>query len=294
MDFQNQLESFIDMDSSYNPQYSIIHETIEDGIIIHDIEISTPIGRVVNAYIVKPAIEGKYPGINFIHWLETEAVDSNRNQFLPHAKELARKGFVSIMPDCFWSLDKDKFKENAKQYTDNWWKTNFEKDSEIVKNQLIELICVHKILVSLPEVDSTTKILAAHDFGAMTGSLLKSLGYGSDYYVLIAFTGRFTDWFRFGSKLPEEDPVKFEEYVHRMEFFDPINHIQHLDPSPILMQFGDDDFYVPEVKAKELYDKAGANKEIKWYQAKHGMNSQTFEDMKTWIISRKTTSNISD
>jgi hypothetical protein len=68
-----------------------------------------------------------------------------------------------------------------------------------------------------------------------------------------------------------------------MAIFDPINYIRMIAPSPILMQFAKDDFYVPSNIAQEFIEKASEPKVIKWYDAKHGMNEKTFEDMKDWI-----------
>lgn len=257
----------------------------ENEFTVYDLEYSNGLGGNVEAFLVQPKdAENKLlPGIHFIHWLETASTTSNRTQFLPYAKKLAKIGFVSILPTCFWSVDPVKYKEDPMSYHSKWWKTQFEDDVKLCKNQITELLITHKVLLQLNTVDPQRIGIGAHDFGAMFGSLLASFGFQLKAVAFMAATGKFSDWFRFGSNLTENE---LELYISDMSFLDPISNIGVLASVSKLFQFADDDFYVPKVKAKEYFDEASGDKELRWYQAKHEMNMQAFEDMIDWLLEK--------
>ncbi|MCE7733483.1 MAG: alpha/beta hydrolase [Candidatus Heimdallarchaeota archaeon] len=248
----------------------------ENGITIRDVSFSNTIEGRVSAYLVIPSGTGPFPAIHFIHWLETHADDSNRTQFLPHAIELAKQGYLSILPDAFWSTTPSKFEENPVL----WWKTEVEYDTELCRKQIVNLLRTHDVLFQRDDVNQDRIALVAHDFGAMFGSLLATFNKNYKTFVFMAATGRFSDWFKFGSKF---SPEEMKPYIESMSFLDPVTNISNIKDKKILFQFADDDFYVPRDKALELYDAAGEPKEIRWYNAKHSMNESTFVEMKTWV-----------
>ncbi|MCY3410524.1 MAG: hypothetical protein INQ03_02700 [Candidatus Heimdallarchaeota archaeon] len=267
----------------YDPvDFDVVQEAADENHSMYTLKtlsITNSMGGRIHLYLLIPEHKKPTPAVHFIHWLETEAENSNKDEYLPMARELAQQGYTCILPDCFWSVDKYKFKENPKAYTDNWWKTDESKDIELCRKQIIELCRVQDYLQSL-DIDIDRMILAAHDFGAMFGTILSTMGYNFKTFVFMAATARFSDWFRFGSKKTQEE---LEPYIKSLDFLDPINHVANL-PSPGLFQFADDDFYVPVDRAKELHKAAGKDQEIKWYKAKHNMNDLAFSDMHSWIL----------
>lgn len=273
----NRLQDLIQYNQ--NELFDIIDETpprVEDGITIRDISFSNSIRGRVSAFLVTPVGEGPFPAIHFIHWLETHAQDSNRTQFLPHAIELAKNGYLSILPDAFWSTTPEKFAKDPKL----WWKTEVEFDLELCRVQIIELLRSYDLLHSRDDVDKNRIGLVAHDFGAMFGSLLPTLDKTYQTFVFMAATGRFSDWFKFGSELT---PEQMNPYIESMSFIDPVTNISNIRDKKVLFQFADDDFYVPKDKAEELYSAVSDPKELRWYNAKHSMNETTFIDMKSWV-----------
>ncbi|OLS26445.1 MAG: hypothetical protein HeimC3_09950 [Candidatus Heimdallarchaeota archaeon LC_3] len=223
---------------------------------IKDIEIDNTLGGKIKFYLVIPKTSGPHPIIEFIHWLETEADNSNRSEFLPSAIELAKDGYLSILPDAFWSTTPEKFKKNPVP----WWKTEYEFDKNLCIKQIIELLRIHDYVLTLKNVDIKRIGLVGHDFGAMFGSLLLNFVSNFKAFVLMAATTKFYHWFKFGSKLSD---TELNEYGNRMELFNPINYIEILSPSPILFQFADDDFYIPKEIAKDFFQRASDPKELK-------------------------------
>ncbi|MHA2364509.1 MAG: alpha/beta hydrolase family protein [Candidatus Hodarchaeales archaeon] len=246
-------------------------------LVIRDICFSSPTGTDIKAYIVSPIEEGSYPGIFFTHWLETEAEDSNRTQFLKSAKKLGKKGAISFLIDAFWSYTPKKWKQNPILP----WKTDYIHDRDLSIKQVIELRRGFDVLLSLSNLDKNRIAYVGHDFGAMYGSLLTNFNsIPIKAWVLIAGTTSFSNWFKFGSKLKQEE---FDEYKKRMAPLDPVKHIGKASPAPILFQYAKKDFFVPEQTALDFYNSAKEPKSIKWYETDHGMNKQAFEDMENWV-----------
>src|SRR5262245_57002160 len=69
----------------------------QDGVTIRDLNYApynAAHGRVA-AYIVRPKGRGHFAGVLFFHWLGS--VNSNRNEFLAEAIDLAKHGAVSLL-----------------------------------------------------------------------------------------------------------------------------------------------------------------------------------------------------
>ncbi|MFW9997133.1 MAG: alpha/beta hydrolase family protein [Candidatus Odinarchaeota archaeon] len=274
--------SLFDYDKSAPLDINDIREPEQkENIIIRDITFPSPKNGYINAYLVSPAEEGSYPGIFFTHWLEPEAEDSNRTQFLEMAIELGQKGVISILIDAFWSTTPEKWKKNPILP----WVTEYEHDRDLCIKQVVELLRAFDVLLVQPSLDTSRIAYVGHDFGAMFGALLTTMGVPVNCWALIAGTTSFSDWFRFQSSPGTEiDPVTFQNYVDQMAKFDPVKHTVNI--SNVLFQFATNDFYVPKHKAMEFYEAAKEPKEIRWYVADHGMNEQSFRDLQDWLLEK--------
>jgi dienelactone hydrolase len=96
----------------------------------------------------------------------------------------------------------------------------------------------------------------------------------------MAATPRFSDWYLYFPKL---DGAEREAFIHQMSEIDPITHIANLSPAPILFQFGSDDSHVSNERAQEFFAAANEPKEMKMYEAGHGLNEQSARDRSEWL-----------
>ncbi|MHA2296217.1 MAG: alpha/beta hydrolase family protein [Candidatus Hodarchaeales archaeon] len=254
-----------------------------DNVIIRDINFDSPKGGTISAYLVYPSEDGLYPGVFFTHWLETQAQDSNRTQFLDMAIEIGKRGAISILVDAFWSTTPEKWAKKWAEDPSYQWKTEYINDRDLSIKQTVELLRSFDVLLDQPNLDKTRIAYVGHDFGAMYGTLLTNFNLPIKTWVLIAGTSSFSEWFKFGSKL---SPEEFQEYVEQMSEFNPAKHVARAEPAPVLFQFAKNDSYVPKEKAFEFFKGAKEPKEIHWYDANHGMNQQTFEDTKNWLVEK--------
>lgn len=243
----------------------------EDGIEIQNLTFSTPFGYRRAAYLLSPEGEKPRAAILFVHWLETWDPTANRQQFLDEAKQLAARGAACLLVETMWS-DQDWFIKRSQ--------------TEDVQNsiqQVIELRLAFDILLSQPLVDPNRFAYVGHDFGGMYGVLTGSIDARPSCYVIMAATPRFSDWFLYYPPLEEPERSVF---IREIAPFDPINRVVELAPAPILFQFADDDFHVPQTRAEEFFAAAKQPKELRWYQAKHGLNQTAAEERIAWLTTK--------
>jgi predicted esterase len=74
-----------------------------------------------------------------------------------------------------------------------------------------------------------------------------------------------------------------QAFIRQMAEIDPITHVPDLSPAEVFFQFATDDFHVPKERAQEFFAAAKEPKEMKWYEAGHGLNEEATKDRKAWL-----------
>lgn len=241
----------------------------KNGAEVHDITFARATSGRTAAYLVEPRRRGNGPGILFVHWYEPESADSNRTQFLNQALELARSGgATSLLIETMWSDPK-------------WFdKRNRAEDYENSIIQVKELRRALDLLIAQDKVDRGRIAYVGHDFGAMYGAVLAGIDDRPRAWALQAGTTSFSLWYLLGTKL---DTAAKQAVIDRLAPLDPISYIGKAAPSPVLLQFGRTDKYVPEPRAQQFFDAANEPKEIHWYEAGHGLNDAAIRDRQAWL-----------
>jgi len=217
----------------------------------------------VEAFVVTPSDVGARPpascaGIVFWHWLETRAPDGNRTQFLDEARELAARGAVSLLPQGRfpWSIDPSGSGADVGE----------------IGREVARLRAGLDLLVARPEVDPKRLAVVGHDFGGMLAILAAAEDPRVASLVVIAATPRWSDWF-----LPfwqiDEDRI---DYLRATRAIDPIERIAAVRPRPILLQFGERDWFIAPMAGWAFRRASGAAPddslvELKMYDAEHEM-----------------------
>ena len=246
----------------------VLSSQIDDGIESQLMVMQTPFGyrRVMEMF--RPEGDGPFAAILYVHWYEPEAHDSNRSQFVDEAKEMAHSGIVCLLIETLWS-DLDFFLKRTQD--------------DDMQNSIEEVVNIRRVmdlLLSQPDVDSKRLAYVGHDFGGMYGVLTGSLDQRPTHYVIMAATPRFPDWYLY---LPKLEGEAREAFIKQMSEIDPITHIPNLSPASVFLQFGMDDPHVPKERAEEFFAAAQEPKELKWYEAGHGLNATATEDRKAWL-----------
>ena len=246
----------------------ILGGQVDDGIESQLMVMQTPFGYRRMAELFRPEGEGPFAAILYVHWYEPEAHDSNRSQFVEEAKEIARSGAVCLLIETLWS-DLDFFLKRTQE--------------EDMQNSIEEVVNIRRAvdyLLSQPDIDEDRFAYVGHDFGGMYGVLAGSLDQRPTQYVIMAATPRFPDWYLY---LPKLEGEARETFIKQMSTIDPIAHVSNLSPAPVFFQFGTDDPHVPKERAQEFFAAAQEPKEMKWYEAGHGLNTNATVDRKAWL-----------
>ncbi len=241
---------------------------VREGVKVHDITFANTTGGRTAAYLVDSVKPGKSAAILFVHWLEPSARDSNRTQFLNQAVELAKLGATSLLIETPWS--------------DPEWFNRRDSSQDYAKSvqQVKELGRALDVLLAQRHIDHNRVAYVGHDFGMMYGAVLAGTERRVHVWAFQAGTTSVSDWFLL---LPKRQGVDRERFIAELAPLDPVKYIGKAAGSPVLMQFGRSDPYVPEAKAKRFFEAAGEPKKILWYDAGHGLNQQAIDDRQAWL-----------
>jgi len=246
----------------------VLGRRVQDGLESQLMVIQTPFGYRRVAEQLRPEGNHALAAILYVHWYEPESIDSHRTQFEEEAKEMARAGAVCLSIETLWS-DRDFFLKRTQE--------------EDMQNSMEEVVNIRRAmdwLCTLSGVDLNRFAYVGHDFGGMYGVLVGSLDKRPSHYVIMASTPRFPDWYLY---LPKLEGEAREAFIRQMAEIDPITHIPNLSPARVFFQFATDDFHVPKERAEEFCAAAQEPKEMKWYEAGHGLNEAATNDRKAWL-----------
>lgn len=231
---------------------------------IEDITYPGPDGTPVEAYLVRPdptvighgpdgraGIPG--PGILAWHWLDGEAPDGNRTQFLDEASAWAELGVTSLLPQGRFPWVDDP--------------ANGPADRAAILAEVDRLQAGLDLLAARPEVDAERLAVVGHDFGGMLAIVAAASETRLKALVVVAATPRWGDWF-----LPfwsiAEDRL---DYLRDLRDLDPVECLGRSGPAEVLLQCGRRDYFIALMAARELQRAAPDGTELLAYDAEHDM-----------------------
>jgi dienelactone hydrolase len=224
---------------------------------VDDVVVAGRDGLEVEAYIVRPLEQADSPvsgpGLVLWHWLDTEAPDGNRTQFLDEAAELATSGVTSILPQGRfpWAVGPSSARA----------------DTIEIRREVARLYLCLDVLADDPAVDGTRLGIVGHDFGGMLALVATAEHSRARAVVVVAATPRWGDWFLTFWPI-EDDRI---DYLRALRTLDPVECIGRVTGAPILLQFAERDYYIPLMSARELQRAAPEGTELFTYDAEHDM-----------------------
>ena len=233
--------------------------------VVEDVIVAGPGIGEVEAYLVRPAVAGasgatRGPGIVWWHWLDTEAPDGNRTEFLDEAIEWAGRGAVSVLPQGRFPWTQAPDSSSA--------------DTAAIADEVLRLRRCLDVLAGRSDVDPAKLAVVGHDYGAMFGLLALAFDRRPRGAVVLAVPPRWGDW-----NLPfwrlEEDRI---DYLSALRPFDPIEHVASIAPRPLLFQSAESDFYLPLMAGFEYRRAAGETAEAKHYPGGHDLKVAAARD----------------
>ena len=227
------------------------------GALVDDIVFTGPDGLDVEAYLVHPdgsaAADRSHAGIVLWHWLDSEASDGDRTQYLDEAADLAAAGAVCLLPQGRFPWSAPPVGSTA--------------DSAAIRAEVARLRTGLDLLSARSDVDPDRLAVVGHDFGGMLATLAAAEEDRLKALVVVAATPRWGDWFLVFWDIAE-DRI---DYLRAMRPLDPIEVIGRAAPATILLQFGKRDFYIAAMSGLEFHGAAPEDSELAAYEAGHDM-----------------------
>lgn len=227
------------------------------GALVDDIVFTGPDGLDVEAYLVHPdgtdTAGRARAGLVMWHWLDTEAPDGDRSQYLDEAADLAAAGAVCLLPQGRfpWSVPP----------------TGSAADSAAIRAEVARLRAGLDLLAERTDVDPGRLGVVGHDFGGMFATLAAAGEDRLKALVVVAATPRWGDWFLVFWDIAE-DRI---DYLRAMRPLDPVEVIGRAAPATILLQFGRRDFYIAAMSGLEFHAAAPEGSELAAYETGHDM-----------------------
>ena len=243
---------------------TVIARDTRDGALVDDLRF--PAGGIeTEAYLVRPDRSASHrapsprsaaglPGILWWHWLDTEAPDGNRTEFLAEAAGWATShGIVSILP----------------QGTYPWrvQPSGADADAAEVRAEVARFRAALDVLNSDGGAAPDRIAVVGHDFGAMIAILALREDERPRGLVSIAATPRWGDWTLAFWPLAD-DRI---DYLRTLLPLDPIEAIGAISPRPVLLQHGERDFYIARMDGFGLRRAGGDTVELQFYDAEHDL-----------------------
>ena len=251
----------------------VVHHSVSDVAIRQDVTFAAPGGGRIHAEIVSPrASAGKHAGVLFVHWLG-DPKTTNLTEFEPDALALAKRGVTSLLVGAMWAKPHwfMRVRTTATDYRDSI-------------AQVVNLRRALDVLQSQPGVDSKRIAYVGHDFGAMYGAVLSGVDPRPRWYVLMAGTPSFSEWFLLGKK-----PADIPAYQAQMAPLEPLQYLAQSKASGYLFQFSQKDEYIPPDRQMQFFGAAPLPKALYVYDADHSLRiPQAYSDRVGWLLARLT------
>jgi dienelactone hydrolase len=206
----------------------------------------------------------------FVHWLG-EPQTTNLSEFRSDALQVAKGGAVTLSIDAMWAAP-EWFEKGRTTQTD--YANSIE--------QVIDLRRALDVLLAQPGIDPSRVAYVGHDFGAMYGAVLSGIDPRPRYYVLMAGTASFSEWYLLGKK-----PADVEAYQNMMAVLDPPAYLKQSSAKSFLFQFANRDRYIKADRAYAFFDAAPAPKTMIVYPTDHSLEvPAAHADRLAWLSAK--------
>src|SRR5438046_7574992 len=248
-----------------------------NGVLINEINESSPKFGRVTAYLGERSVKGKYAGIVFGHWGY-----GNRTEFLPEAILYARAGVVSLLIDYPWVRPAPWRRiepgEKPEAVRDNYAAT------------VIDLRRGIDLLQARADVDSNRIAYVGHCTGAQWRAIPAEIDKRVKAVVLmggipteatIALESDDPEFVDSRKNTPRE---QLDNYFKTIGVMDAINYVPYAAPTPLLFQFARYERYFNEAAMLKYAQAASEPKMVQWYDTGHDVNDlQALIDRVNWL-----------
>lgn len=241
--------------------------TISRGVVARDFRFRSTTGNTVTGAAVYGKGNGRHPGILWVHWLGEK--NTNHHEFEPDAYVLAKQGITSVLVDAMWSHH-------------GWFRgvgKSAVADYKMTHDQVVDLRRSLDFLLAQPGVNRDRIAYVGHDFGGMVGALLASVDRRPQYWVFMAVTPKFSDWYLLGKQHPQR-----AAYVEHLAGLDTLASLGRAHARAYLFQFSGPDKFVSAANARAFFESAPNPRGVYYYDAEHDLDvPSAHDDRLRWL-----------
>lgn len=245
----------------------------EAGVLIFDASYASPAGGRVTGRLYVPAKPGPHAGIVYAHGTGAGA----RTQG-PRAVYLARHGAVVLTPDAPYIRRGGEFPTF----------TDLDRVEQI--QHIRELRRGFDLLLDRKDVAPDRLAFIGRSHGGAMGVLLVGVEPRLKTAILIVADGGMVAHFTGGGGATElfesQSAETRQNWIAAMSPIEPIRFLHRAPPTTILFQNGRQDNAVAPALAEALHAAARGDFEVRWYDAGHRLNTQSFIDQLEWLHSQ--------
>jgi len=242
----------------------------DEGVRIFAASYASPTGGRVTGRLYVPEGPGPFAGIVYAHGTGAGA----RTQG-PRAVYLARHGAVVLTPDAPYIRRGGEFPTF----------TELDRTEQIQHIQ--EMQRGFDLLLARADIDPARLAFVGRSHGGAMGALLAGVETRVKTYILIVADGGLVSHFAGGVGRTQEfdqlPPERKARWLAAMQPIEPLHFIHRAPPASILFQNGRQDDAVPPVLAEALHAAGRGTYEVRWYDAGHRLNTQSFIDQLEWL-----------
>jgi len=252
-----------------------------DGITIHDITYSSPLGDrgaavgpnggVVTAYLIVPPGKGPFPAVIYGHWCMPGSEKKNRTEFLDEAIVLAQAGVISLLPDHV--IVHPGFVEDNTPLN--------EKQIAVEVQEVVNLRRGADLLLARKDIDPNRLAYVGHSCNATSGGFLSGIDKRFKAFVIMA--GHLSDEViarteEFQENRQRLGPEKFDAFTAKYSWTDPEKYVSRAAPAVVYLQYATDEPFMNTNVAKQYFEIVSEPKRLKIYEAPHALNSEAIRD----------------
>lgn len=253
---------FFDYDAKAPIDLRVSSEETAEGVTVQDVHYASARTGRVPGYLVRPAGEGPFAGVVFMHWGQ-----GDRTEFLSEAVLFAKAGAISLMIDA--PYHRPDVESGA-----------FVAEPEKERDGYIQLVADLRrgfdLLLARKDVDPKRLGYVGHSLGATWGGALAGLEKRVSGFVLMGGLPRLTEVLGDDAyALLMQRAFTREQLERYVEVLSPLNP-EHLvgraAPGSLLFQFARHDRFISEKMASLYVKAAGPSHEVRWYFTSHEFN----------------------